>query len=62
MDKIEYTLKGTMEKDISKKTNAEYEYLNLKLTDTYSKRVFLDSAEKNLLVNYNNKQTNPFGK
>ena len=62
MDKIEYTLKGTIEKDISKKTNSEYEYLNLKLTDTYSKRVFLDSAEKNLLVNYNNKQTNPFGK
>lgn len=62
MNNIEYTLKGTIKKDISKKTNSEYEYLSLKLTDTYSKRVFLDSAEKNLLVNHNNKQTNPFGK
>lgn len=57
----EYTLKGTMEKGVSKQGN-EYEYLSLKITDTYSKRVFLDSAEKDLLVNHNNKQTNPFGK
>lgn len=60
MNNKEYTLKGTIEKGISK-NNTEYEYLNLKITDTYSKRVFLEAAEKELLLN-NNKPVNPFGK
>ena len=61
MNNKEFTLKGTIEKGISKKNNTEYEYLNLKITDTYSKRVFLEGAEKELLLN-NNKPSNPFGK
>ena len=61
MDNKEYTLKCTIEKGISKKNNTEYEYLALKLTDTYTKRVFLEGAEKELLLN-NNKPVNPFGK
>lgn len=60
MNKQEFTFKGTIEKAVSQKGN-EYEYLNLKITDTYSKRVFLEGAEKELLLN-NNKSTNPFGK
>lgn len=60
MNKQEYTLKGTIEKGISK-NNTEYEYLALKITDTYSKKVFLEGAEKELLLN-NNKPVNPFGK
>jgi len=61
MDKIEYTLKGTIKKGISKKNNTEYEYLALKLTDTYTKRVFLEAAELQLLLN-DNKPVSPFGK
>lgn len=60
MNKEEYTLKGTIKKGISK-NNTEYEYLALKITDTYEKKVFLDSAERELLLN-NNKPVNPFGK
>lgn len=60
MNNKEYTLKGTIEKGISK-NNTDYEYLSLKITDTYSKRVFLEAAEKELLLN-NNKPVNPFGK
>lgn len=60
MNNKEYTLKGTIEKGISK-NNTEYEYLSLKITDTYSKKVFLEAAEKELLLN-NSKTTNPFGK
>ena len=60
MNNKEYTLKGTIEKCISK-NNTEYEYLSLKITDTYSKKVFLEAAEKELLLN-NSKTTNPFGK
>lgn len=59
--KNEYTLKCTIEKAVSKKNGNEYEYLALKLTDTYTKRVFLDGAEKELLLN-GNKSVNPFGK
>lgn len=58
MDK-EYTLKGTFKKATSKEGH-EYEYLALKLSDTYEKRVFLQGAEKEILVN--SKPSNPFGK
>jgi len=60
MDNKEFTLKGTIEKGVSKQ-GAEYEYLNLKLTPDYSKKVFLDNAEKVLLVN-SNKTFDPFKK
>ena len=60
MNNKEFTLKCTIEKGVSQKGN-EYEYLSLKITDTYSKRVFLEGAEKELLLN-NSKTTNPFGK
>lgn len=60
MNKQEFTFKGTLEKGVSQKGN-EYEYLSLKITDTYSMRVFLSEAEKILLLN-NNKSVNPFGK
>jgi len=58
MNNKEYTLKGTLEKAISKE-GKEYEYLSLKLSDTYSKRVFLQGAEKDLLLSVN-KSANPF--
>lgn len=60
MNKQEFTFKGTLEKGVSQKGN-EYEYLSLKITDTYSMRVFLSEAEKILLLN-NNKSANPFAK
>lgn len=60
MNNKEFTLKCSLEKGVSQKGN-EYEYLALKITDTYIKRVFLESAEKELLLN-NNKSLNPFGK
>ena len=60
MNTKEFTLKGTLKDGISQKGNT-YEYLELKITDTYSKRVFLEGAEKELLLN-NNKPVNPFGK
>lgn len=60
MNTKEFTLKGTIKEGISQKGNT-YEYLELKITDTYSKRVFLEGAEKELLLN-NNKPVNPFGK
>lgn len=60
MNNKEFTLKCSLEKGVSQKGN-EYEYLALKITDTYVKRVFLESAEKELLLN-NNKSLNPFVK
>ena len=60
MNNKEFTLKCTIKEGISQKGNT-YEYLELKITDTYSKRVFLEGAEKELLLN-NNKPSNPFGK
>lgn len=60
MNNKEFTLKGTLKEGTSQKGNT-YEYLELKITDTYSKRVFLEGAEKELLLN-NSKSTNPFGK
>ncbi|MGN1342153.1 MAG: hypothetical protein ACI4VL_02870 [Bacilli bacterium] len=60
MNNKEFTLKCSLEKGVSQKGN-EYEYLALKITDTYVKRVFLESAEKELLLN-NNKSLNPFSK
>ena len=60
MNNKEFTLKGTIKEGVSQKGNT-YEYLELKITDTYSKRVFLEGAEKELLLN-NSKTTNPFGK
>lgn len=55
----EYTLKGTFKKGTSKE-GREYEYLALKLSDTYEKKVFLQGAEKELIVKA--KPSNPFGK
>lgn len=60
MNNQEFTLKGTIKKAVSQKGN-EYEYLELKLTDGYSKKVFLEEAEKVLLLS-NNKSSLPFGK
>lgn len=60
MNNKEFTIKCSLEKGISQKGN-EYEYLALKITDTYTKRVFLEAAEKELLLNSNNKSY-PFGK
>ena len=60
MNTKEFTLKGTLKEGVSQKGNT-YEYLELKITDTYSKRVFLEAAEKELLLG-NNKPVNPFGK
>lgn len=60
MNNQEFTLKGTIKEAVSQKGNT-YEYLDLKLTSTYSKRVFLESAEKELLLS-NNKPTNLFSK
>lgn len=57
----EFTFKGTIEKGVSQKGN-EYEYLNLKITDDYSKRIFLEEAEKILLLNNNKSSSNPFNK
>lgn len=57
----EFTFKGTIEKGVSQKGN-EYEYLNLKITDEYSKRIFLEEAEKILLLNNNKPSSNPFNK
>lgn len=62
MNNKEFTLKCSLEKGVSQKGN-DYEYLNLKITDTYSKRVFLEGAEKELLLsNQNNKSSYPFNK
>ena len=60
MNNQEFTFKGTLKQGVSQKGNT-YEYLDLKITDTYSKKVFLEEAEKLLLLS-NNKTTNPFGK
>ena len=60
MNNQEFTFKGTIKKSVSQKGN-EYEFLELKITDNYSKKVFLEEAEKILLLN-NNKSTNPFSK
>ena len=60
MNNKEFTLKGTIKEGVSQKGNT-YEYLELKITDTYSKRVFLEGAEKELLL-HNNKPVNPYGK
>lgn len=60
MNNQEFTIKCTIKKGVSQKGN-EYEYLALKLTDTYEKRVFLEGAEKELLISNNNSKS-PFGK
>ena len=60
MNNKEFTLKGTIKEGVSQKGNT-YEYLELKITDTYSKRIFLEGAEKELLLS-NNKPVSPFGK
>lgn len=61
MNNKEFTLKGTIKKATSQKGN-EYEYLDLKLTDGYSKRVFLEEAEKVLLLSNDKNASNPFDK
>lgn len=49
----EFDLKGTLKIGTSK-TGNEYTYLELKLDNDYSKKVFLDSAEIVLLKKSNN--------
>lgn len=58
MNNKEFTIKCSFEKGVSQKGN-EYEYVALKLTDTYTKKVFLEAAEKELLINNLNKGINP---
>lgn len=52
MENDVFTLTGTLKKGTSQKGN-EYTYLDLKLDNAYSKRVFLDSAEIVLLKKSN---------
>lgn len=60
MNNKEFTFKGTIKEGTSQKGNV-YKYLELKITDNYSKRVFLEEAEMLLLLS-DNKSANPFGK
>lgn len=51
MDAIE--VRATLETRVSKKTNKPYQCIVIKLTDTYEKVVFLDTAEIELIkMNY----------
>lgn len=51
MDAIE--LRATLETQSSKKTGKPYQCIVIKLTDTYDKVVFLDTAEIELIkMNY----------
>lgn len=51
MDAIE--VRATLETRVSKKTSKPYQCLVIKLTDTYEKVVFLDTAEIELIkMNY----------
>lgn len=51
MDAIE--VRATLETRVSKKTGKAYQCLVIKLTDTYEKVVFLDTAEIELIkMNY----------
>ena len=50
-------LNATLEKKVSAKSGKEYFVIEVKLTDTYTKQVFLDSAELELIkLSYSNKQ------
>ena len=42
-------MKTELKKGISKKTGEEYYYLSIMITPTYEKKVFLDSAEIELI-------------
>lgn len=59
MNNQEFTVKCTFKKGVSQKGN-EYEYLALKLSDTYEKKVFLEGAEKDLLLISNKDTKTPF--
>lgn len=59
MNNQEFTVKCTFKKGVSQKGN-EYEYLALKLSETYEKRVFLEGAEKELLLSNNKDSKSPF--
>ena len=51
MDAIE--VRATLETRVSKKSGKTYQCIVIKLTDTYQKIVFLDSAEVELInMNY----------
>lgn len=43
-------MKCELKKGISSKTNKEYFYLEIALTPTYIKKVFLDNAEVELIM------------
>lgn len=50
-------LNATLEKKVSSKSGKEYYVIEIKLTETYTKQVFLDSAELELIkVTYSKKQ------
>lgn len=49
MIKMEINFKGRIVEEISKKTNNPYKCLKLELTPTYTKKIFLDEAEIQLL-------------
>lgn len=61
MNNKEFNLKGTIKKGVSQKGN-EYEYLDLKLVDGYSKRIFLEEAEKILLLSNEKNISSSFDK
>ena len=46
---MEINFKGRIVEEISKKTNNPYKCLKLELTPTYTKKIFLDEAEIQLL-------------
>ena len=51
MDAIE--IRATLETRVSKKTGKPYQCIVIRLTDTYEKVVFLDTAESELIkLNY----------
>lgn len=49
-------LKCTLKEGISEKSGKSYVYVSIMLTPTYEKRVFLESAELELLTLVNQKE------
>ena len=50
-------LKANLQKKVSAKSGKEYYVIEIKLTDTYTKQVFLDNAELELIkITYSKKQ------
>lgn len=51
-------LKATLKEEISNKSGKPYVFVSIMLTPTYEKRVFLDTAELELLKVMNSKNVN----